>query len=34
MLPDGGIKTIEGNTSDRVAERVHDGAGIIGFVRM
>jgi len=34
VLPDGRIKTIEGNTSDRVAERVHDRAGIVGFVRM
>jgi hypothetical protein len=33
---DGTIKTIEGNSSDRVAERTYgkDGGGAIGFVRM
>lgn len=34
VLPDGRIQTIEGNTSDSVARRVHDTAGVIGYVRM
>ncbi|SEH14590.1 CHAP domain-containing protein [Thermoleophilum album] len=34
VLPDGRIQTIEGNTSDSVARRVHDAAGVIGYVRM
>lgn len=34
VLPDGRIRTIEGNTSNKVAERVHTRAGIVGFVRM
>jgi cell wall-associated NlpC family hydrolase len=31
---DGTIHTIEGNTSDRVARRVHTAAGVVGFVRL
>jgi hypothetical protein len=36
VLPDGRIQTIEGNSSDRVARRVHgpDGDGATGYVRM
>jgi hypothetical protein len=32
--PDGTLHTIEGNTSDRVARRVHPQAGVVGFVRL
>jgi hypothetical protein len=36
VLPDGGIQTIEGNSSDAVTRRVHDatGGGAIGYVRL
>src|SRR5436190_23692989 len=34
VLPNGQIQTIEGNSSDRVAERVHPPGDAIGFVRM
>jgi hypothetical protein len=36
VLPDGRIQTIEGNSSDRVARRVHsaDGSGATGYVRL
>src|SRR5438046_2769406 len=33
-LPNGQISTIEGNSSDRVAERVHPLGDAVGFVRM
>jgi hypothetical protein len=32
--PDGTIHTIEGNTTDQVARRVHSAAGVVGFVRL
>jgi hypothetical protein len=35
VLPDGSIQTIEGNSSDQVARRVHSpNDGIVGYVRM
>src|SRR2546421_605573 len=34
VLPSGQIQTIEGNSSDRVSERVHAPGDAIGFVRM
>jgi hypothetical protein len=36
VLPDGGIQTVEGNSSDKVSRRVHDatGDGAIGYVRL
>jgi CHAP domain len=36
VLPDGGIQTVEGNSSDQVSRRVHDatGGGAIGYVRL
>lgn len=36
VRPDGSIQTIEGNSSDQVARRVHPGGGgnAVGFVRM
>jgi hypothetical protein len=34
VLPGGQIQTIEGNSSDRVAERVHPPGDAVGFVRM
>src|SRR3954454_16604753 len=34
VLPGGQIQTIEGNSSDRVSERVHPAGDAIGFVRM
>jgi len=35
VLPDGSIQTIEGNSSDQVARRVHrPDDGIVGYVRM
>ncbi|MFL5913410.1 MAG: CHAP domain-containing protein [Gaiellaceae bacterium] len=34
VLPGGQIQTIEGNSSDRVSERVHAPGDAIGFVRM
>jgi hypothetical protein len=34
VLPNGQIQTIEGNSSDRVAERVHPPGDAVGFVRM
>ncbi len=36
VLPDGGIETIEGNSSDRVSRRTYgaDGGGAIGYVRL
>jgi hypothetical protein len=34
VLPDGGIQTIEGNSSDKVSRRVHAAGGAVGYVRM
>lgn len=36
VLPDGSIRTIEGNSSDRVSQRTYgpDGGGAIGYVRL
>jgi hypothetical protein len=34
VLPGGQIQTIEGNSSDRVSERVHPPGDAIGFIRM
>lgn len=36
VLPDGSIKTIEGNSSDRVSQRTYgpDGGGATGYVRL
>jgi hypothetical protein len=34
VLPDGRIQTIEGNSSDRVARRVHPPGSATGYVRM
>jgi cell wall-associated NlpC family hydrolase len=34
VLPGGQIQTIEGNSSDRVSERVHAPGDAVGFVRM
>lgn len=36
VLPDGGVQTIEGNSSDSVARRTYppDGGGAIGYVRL
>jgi hypothetical protein len=34
VLPGGQIQTIEGNSSDRVSERVHPPGDAVGFVRM
>jgi len=36
VLPDGGVQTIEGNSSDAVTRRTHDasGGGAIGYVRL
>lgn len=36
VLPDGRVQTIEGNSSDSVARRIHDrtGDGAVGYVRM
>jgi hypothetical protein len=36
VLPDGSIRTIEGNSSDRVSSRTYgpDGGGAIGYVRL
>jgi len=36
VLPDGSIRTIEGNSSDRVARRTYgaDGGGALGYVRL
>ncbi len=36
VLPDGGIRTIEGNSSDRVSQRTYgpDGGGATGYVRL
>jgi hypothetical protein len=34
VLPNGQIRTIEGNSSDRVSERVHPPGAALGFVRM
>jgi hypothetical protein len=34
VLPNGQIQTIEGNSSDRVSERVHAPGDAVGFVRM
>ena len=36
VLPDGSIRTIEGNSSDRVSQRSYgpDGGGATGYVRL
>jgi hypothetical protein len=34
VRPDGGIQTIEGNSSDRVSRRVHAKGDAIGYVRL
>jgi hypothetical protein len=34
VLPDGGVQTIEGNSSDQVARRVHPPGDALGYVRM
>ena len=36
VAPDGTIQTIEGNSSDSVAQRTYgpDGGGAVGYVRM
>jgi hypothetical protein len=34
VRPDGTVETIEGNTSDRVAERTHAAGEAIGYIRM
>ncbi len=34
IAPDGGIATIEGNSSDRVSRRVHPAGSALGYVRM
>lgn len=34
VLPNGQIQTIEGNSSDRVSERIHPPGDAVGFVRM
>jgi hypothetical protein len=34
VLPNGQIQTIEGNSSDRVSERIHPPSDAVGFVRM
>lgn len=32
--PDGTVRTIEGNTSDRVAERTHPAGAAVGYIRL
>jgi hypothetical protein len=36
VLPDGSVKTIEGNSSDQVSQRTYSpgAGGALGFVRM
>jgi hypothetical protein len=34
VLPDGRVRTIEGNSSDQVAQRVHEAGSALGYVRM
>jgi hypothetical protein len=34
VLPDGRVRTIEGNSSDQVSQRVHEAGSALGYVRM
>jgi hypothetical protein len=34
VLPDGRVRTIEGNSSDQVSQRVHPAGSALGYVRM
>jgi hypothetical protein len=34
VLPDGRIRTLEGNSSDKVSRNVHEFSGALGYVRM